>query len=374
MALLKLTSPHAHTTQNTARVMQLVILATIPGLIALTLFFGWGSIINVTLSCIVAVACEAIVMQLRKRPVMFYLKDYSAILTAVLLGLSLPPLAPWWIAVVGTSFAIIIAKNLYGGLGFNPFNPAMIGYVVLLISFPVQMTAWPAPAELYPANMEVPDFWRSMQIVLPILNPDSMVNIVTTAPNTIDAYTAATPLDIFKQNSSLLVDQFYKKEEFFSQGRWAGLGWEWINISFLIGGCYLLYRKIFTWHAPLGMLVSLALCSLIFYDSGSSTSLGSPLFHLLSGATMFGAFFIITDPVTSATSNRGRLVYGVLIGILIFIIRSWGSYPDAVAFAVLLMNFAAPLIDNYTMPRTYGHSKSRDKSKLIKKEDEIDAS
>ena len=131
MALLKLTSPHAHSAQNTARVMQLVILATIPGLFALTLFFGWGSLINVILSCMVAVGCEALVIRMRKRPVMFYLKDYSAILTAVLLGISLPPLAPWWIAVVGTSFAIIIAKNLYGGLGYNPFNPAMIGYVVL---------------------------------------------------------------------------------------------------------------------------------------------------------------------------------------------------------------------------------------------------
>ncbi|MBT3566415.1 MAG: electron transport complex subunit RsxD [Porticoccus sp.] len=373
MALLKLTSPHAHSAQNTARVMQLVILATIPGLFALTLFFGWGSLINVTLSCMVAVGCEALVIRLRKRPIMFYLKDYSAILTAVLLGISLPPLAPWWIAVVGTSFAIIIAKNLYGGLGYNPFNPAMIGYVVLLISFPVQMTAWPAPAELYPSDMQVPGLWHSIQIVLPLLNPDTLSGVSETASGTIDAYTAATPLDTFKQNTGLLVDQFYKKELFFSQGTWAGLGWEWVNIGFLLGGLFLLYRKIFTWHAPLGMLLSLALCSVIFYDSGSSSSLGSPLFHLLSGATMFGAFFIITDPVTSATSNKGRLIYGALIGVLIFIIRSWGSYPDAIAFAVLLMNFAAPLIDNYTMPRTYGYSKSGVKSNKKRKEDQSDA-
>jgi electron transport complex protein RnfD len=373
MALLKLTSPHAHSAQNTARVMQLVILATIPGLFALTLFFGWGSLINVTLSCMVAVGCEALVIRLRKRPIMFYLKDYSAILTAVLLGISLPPLAPWWIAVVGTSFAIIIAKNLYGGLGYNPFNPAMIGYVVLLISFPVQMTAGPAPAELYPSDMQVPGLWHSIQIVLPLLNPDTLSGVSETASGTIDAYTAATPLDTFKQNTGLLVDQFYKKELFFSQGTWAGLGWEWVNIGFLLGGLFLLYRKIFTWHAPLGMLLSLALCSVIFYDSGSSSSLGSPLFHLLSGATMFGAFFIITDPVTSATSNKGRLIYGALIGVLIFIIRSWGSYPDAIAFAVLLMNFAAPLIDNYTMPRTYGYSKSGVKSNKKRKEDQSDA-
>ena len=351
MALLKLTSPHAHTAQSTADVMKLVLLATTPGLVALTVFFGWGTLINLVITCSVAVACEAGIMRLRKRPVMFYLKDYSALVTAVLLGLSLPPLAPWWIAVVGTFFAIAIAKHLYGGLGYNPFNPAMIGYVVLLISFPVQMTAWPAPAPLYPADIDVPGVWQSIQIVFPFLGTEAL--------GAIDAYTAATPLDTFKHNTGLLVDQLYKKDPLFSQADWAGIGWEWVNFSFLAGGCFLLYRRVFTWHAPIAMLVSLALCATLFYDGGSSTSNGSPLLHLLSGATMLGAFFIVTDPVTSATSNRGRLIYGALIGILIFIIRSWGSYPDAVAFAVLLMNFAAPLIDNYTLPRTYGHTKSR---------------
>ncbi|MDO7653891.1 MAG: electron transport complex subunit RsxD [Porticoccus sp.] len=351
MALLKLTSPHAHTAQSTADVMKLVLLATTPGLVALTLFFGWGTLINLVITCSVAVACEAGIMRLRKRPVMFYLKDYSALVTAVLLGLSLPPLAPWWIAVVGTFFAIAIAKHLYGGLGYNPFNPAMIGYVVLLISFPVQMTSWPAPAPLYPADIDLPGVWQSIQIVFPFLGTEAL--------GAIDAYTAATPLDTFKHNTGLLVDQLYKKDPLFSQADWAGIGWEWVNLSFLAGGCFLLYRRVFTWHAPIAMLVSLTLCATLFYDGGSSTSNGSPILHLLSGATMLGAFFIVTDPVTSATSNRGRLIYGALIGIVIFIIRSWGSYPDAVAFAVLLMNFAAPLIDNYTLPRTYGHTKSR---------------
>jgi len=363
MALLKLTSPHAHTAQSTADVMKLVLLATIPGLVALTVFFGWGTIINVLIASAVALICEASVMRLRKRPVMFYLKDNSALVTAVLLGLALPPLAPWWIPVVGTFFAIVIAKHLYGGLGYNPFNPAMVGYVVLLISFPVQMTAWPAPAPLYPAEIDVPGFWQSLQIVLPFFNEA----ITGTVNGSIDAYTAATPLDTFKHNTGLLVEQLYKKDPLFSQGSWAGIGWEWANFAFLAGGCFLLYRRVFTWHAPVAMLVSLTLCAALFYDGGSSSSHGSPLLHLLSGGTMLGAFFIVTDPVTSATSNRGRLIYGALVGILIFIIRSWGSYPDAVAFAVLLMNFAAPLIDNYTLPRTYGHKKSR---KATEKKDE----
>jgi electron transport complex protein RnfD len=351
MALLKLTSPHAHTAQSTADVMKLVLLATIPGLVTLTVFFGWGALINVLITSSVALICEAAIVRLRKRPVMFYLKDNSALVTAVLLGLALPPLAPWWIPVVGIFFAIAIAKHLYGGLGYNPFNPAMVGYVVLLISFPVQMTAWPAPAPLYPADIEVPGLWQSLQIVLPFLGSE--------ASSAIDAFTAATPLDTFKHNSGYLVEQLYKKDPLFSQGNWAGIGWEWVNCAFLAGGCFLLYRRVFTWHAPVAMLVSLALCAVLFYDGGSSTSHGSPILHLLSGATMLGAFFIVTDPVTSATSNRGRLIYGALIGILIFIIRSWGNYPDAVAFAVLLMNFAAPLIDNYTLPRTYGHKKPR---------------
>ena len=356
MALLKLTSPHAHTAQSTADVMKLVLLATIPGLVTLTVFFGWGSLINVLIASAMALACEAGIMRLRKRPVMYYLKDNSALVTAVLLGLSLPPLAPWWIPVVGTFFAIAIAKHLYGGLGYNPFNPAMVGYVVLLISFPIQMTAWPAPTPLYPADIDVPGLWQSVQIVFPFLGN-----------NAIDAFTAATPLDTFKHNTGLLVEQLYKKEALFSQGNWAGIGWEWVNCAFLAGGIFLLFRRVFTWHAPVAMLVSLTLCAALFYDSGSSSSEGSPILHLLSGATMLGAFFIVTDPVTSATSNIGRLVYGALIGILIFVIRTWGNYPDAVAFAVLLMNFAAPLIDNYTLPRTYGHKKSR---KATEKKDE----
>lgn len=351
--MLRLTSPHAHADKlpTTAVVMQLVILATIPGTVALTLFFGWGVFINLAITSLVAVICEAAVMVLRKRPVMLYLKDYSALVTAILLGLSLPPLAPWWIAVIGTGFAIVIAKQLYGGLGYNPFNPAMIGYVVLLISFPIQMSSWPAPASLYPVNVDMPSLWQSLQIVFPFLQP--------AATNTVDAFTAATPLDIVKHNSGLLLQQLYQQEPLFQQGHVAGVGWEWVNAGFLAGGCFLLYRKVFTWHAPIAMLVTLTLCATLFYDGGSSTSKGSPLLHLLSGATMLGAFFIITDPVSTATSNLGRLVSGGLAGLLIFIIRSWGNYPDAVAFAVLLMNFSAPLIDNYTLPRTYGHKKSR---------------
>ena len=348
MALIKITSPHAHSPQTITQVMQLVLLATLPGFVTLSWYFGWGTLINIVIAGVTALACEAVVMRLRQRPVMFYLKDCSALVTAVLLGLALPPLAPWWIAVVGTTFAIIVAKHLYGGMGYNPFNPAMVGYVVLLISFPVQMTAWPAPYPLLPEGISTPGLWQSLQIVFPILGESSTAAL--------DGITAATPLDILKHSNGVLVDHLYQTEPVFIQGEYAAVGWEWVNISFLIGGAFLLYNRIFTWHAPVSMLATLFVASALFYDGGSSSSHGSPLFHLLSGATMLGAFFIVTDPVSSATSNLGRVIYGALVGLLVFVIRSWSSYPDGVAFAILLMNFAAPLIDNYTLPRTYGHS------------------
>ena len=339
MAFMTVTSPHAHGPLNTARVMRTVILATLPGVAALTAFFGFGTLVNILLASLIALGCEAAVLALRKRPIGFYLKDGSALLTAVLLGIALPPYAPWWVVVVGCAFAILIAKHLYGGLGYNPFNPAMVGYVVLLISFPVQMTTWAAPQGAFEGS--VPGFIEALQINLGL------------AAASVDAVTMATPLDLHKQNSALLISDLWVNNPQF--GNFAGLGWEWANVGFLIGGLFLLYRRIFTWHAPIGMLISLTLLSAIFYDGGSSASGGSPLFHLFSGATMLGAFFIVTDPVTSAVSTKGRLIYGLLIGALVFVIRAWGNYPDAVAFSVLLMNFAAPFLDHYTQPRTYGH-------------------
>jgi electron transport complex protein RnfD len=340
MSLMRVTSPHAHGPLSTATVMRTVLLATLPGVIALTHFFGFGTLVNIAWACLVGLACEALALTLRKRPLGFYLNDASALVTATLLAIAMPPYAPWWLILVGVAFSILIAKHLYGGLGYNPFNPAMVGYVVLLISFPLEMTTWAAPAGVDATN--TPGLLQALQACF--------------MPATIDAVTMATPLDLLKQNNSLLVETLWQQNGQF--GRWAGVGWEWANIGFLAGGAWLLYKRIFTWHAPVAMLAALALMSALFYDGGSSASAGSPLFHLLSGGTMFGAFFIVTDPVTSTVSTRARLVYGALIGVLIFVIRSWGNYPDAVAFSVLIMNFAAPFIDYYIQPRTYGHGGS----------------
>ncbi|MEE4659269.1 MAG: electron transport complex subunit RsxD [Halieaceae bacterium] len=341
MALMRVTSPHAHGPLSTSKVMQTVLLATLPGVVALTWFFGFGSLVNIAVACVTALAMEALALRLRKRPVAFYLRDCSALVTATLLAIALPPYSPWWLLVVGTSFSIIVAKQLYGGLGYNPFNPAMVGYVVLLISFPVEMTTWAAPRGINGSG--VPGLLEALRHCF--------------TPGAIDAVTMATPLDLMKQNTGLLEQTLRAENPQF--GRWAGVGWEWVNLGFLAGGAWMLYRRIFTWHAPVAMLAGLTLMATLFYDGGSSASTGSPLFHLLSGGTMFGAFFIITDPVSSAVSNRGRLIFGAAIGVLIFLIRSFGNYPDAVAFAVLIMNFAAPLIDHYTQPGTYGHGKAR---------------
>ena len=340
MSFIRVTSPHAHAPTDTPKVMRTVALACVPGVLALTAFFGFGSLSNIVLCIAFCVGFEALALRLRQRPISFYLKDFSAVVTAVLLGVALPPYAPWWLIAIGCLSAIGVAKHLYGGLGFNPFNPAMVAYVVLLISFPVEMTQWLTPN----SGVTLGEGLQQVFMNQPL--------------SQIDGLTGATPLDLMKQNTSETLADFYLQTPALSQAQWAGVGWEWVNLAFLLGGAYLLYQKVFTWHAPVAMLVSLTVLSALFYDGGSSSSGGSPLFHLFSGGTMFGAFFIVTDPVTSAVSTRGRLIYGAGIGALIYCIRLWGNYPDAVAFAVLLMNFAAPFIDYYTLPRTYGHTKA----------------
>lgn len=346
MSLLRVSSPHSHGPGSTARLMKLVILATLPGALTLSLFFGWGTFINIIWAGLIAIACEALVLKLRKRPLGFYLKDYSALLTAILLALAIPPLAPWWLTLIGVSFAIIIGKHLYGGMGYNPFNPAMLGYVLLLISFPAQMTAWAASMGVE-GFTGVQGFSQAFNSIFPIFG-----NALS-----IDAYTLATPLDVMRENKSLTIAELWASNPVF----WGlgGHGWIWVNLAFLAGGLFLLYQRVFTWHTPIAILCGLTIMSILFYGGDGSSSNGSTAFHLLSGATMLGAFFIATDPVTSAVSNRGRLIYGSGIGILIYIIRSWGGYPDGVAFAVLLMNMAAPTIDYYTQPRTYGHKKPK---------------
>jgi Na+-translocating ferredoxin:NAD+ oxidoreductase subunit D len=340
MALLNISSPHTSRPGDTGSVMRQVLFALLPGILVLTWFFGVGHLIQIAIAGVTALSCEALIMLLRKRPVMFYLNDYSALLTAVLLALSLPPLCPWWVTVIASAFAIIIAKHLYGGMGYNPFNPAMIGFALVLISFPVAMTtSWTGPTELLNGKLDIA---HTLQFIFG-------------SRDTIDAVTMATPLDVYKHEVAMSTsDEIFAKAIY---GSGIAIGWEWISLAYALGGIYLLWRRIFTWHIPVSLLTALSICSIVFgWDADTHVPIS---LHLFAGATMLGAFFIATDPVTASTTPLGKLIYGAGIGILIYLIRTYGAYPDAIAFAVLLMNFTAAFIDQYTQPRTYGHQKAK---------------
>jgi electron transport complex protein RnfD len=342
-------SPYTHNHRQTSRIMLLVLLAAVPGIAVQTWFFGWGTLVQIVLASVTAWGAEAAILRLRKQHVGQTLADNSALLTGLLLAISLPSMAPWWMIVLGTAFAVIIAKQLYGGLGNNPFNPAMIGYVVLLISFPVQMTSWLPPQEIA-AN--TPGLMDTLQIIFS--GHTTAGADINTLRLGIDGISQATPLDTFKTSlhaghsvSDILHASIYR-------GALAGIGWQWVNVAYLAGGLFLLWQKAIRWHIPVSFLLTLALCSTLGWVF-SPDSLASPQLHMLSGATMLGAFFILTDPVTASTTNRGRLMYGALAGVLVWLIRSFGGYPDGVAFATLLANITVPLIDYYTRPRVYGH-------------------
>ena len=317
-----------------------VLIALLPGIAAMAWFFGIGVLVNIGLAVVTALTAEAAVLKLRQRPVSPALKDLSATVTAVLLAISLPAIAPWWTTVIGTLFAIVIAKHLYGGLGYNPFNPAMAGYVLLLVSFPVPMTAWIAPIGLGQVALSSGDI---VALIFQQQLPEGVQ---------FDALTMATPLDSLKTQLGLhrAVADILTEPVF---GLLAGRGWQWVAVAYLAGGLWLIRRGIVAWQIPAGFLLALGLFAWVcfFIDNAH---FASPLFHLFAGATMLGAFFIATDPVTAATTVNGRFLYGLLIGTLIYIIRIWGGYPDAVGFAVLLANLCVPALDYFTRPRVFG--------------------
>ena len=341
MSVIQASSPHIHGPASVGRVMQQVSLALLPALLAYTWLFGWGVAFNVVLAAASALLSEAAILKLRGRPVAATLADGSALLTALLLAIALPPLAPWWLIVVGTAFAIVFAKQLYGGLGFNPFNPAMVGYVVLLISFPLEMTSWLAPLALSEQSLS---FSATAAFVFGGQLPAQLG---------LDSLTMATPLDTVKTRLGLehTMGEILRAPVF---GNIGGHGWEIVNAMVLLGGIYLLLRRLITWHVPLAMLGTLFLVSGLFHLINPE-HYSSPLFHIASGGALLGAFFIATDPVSGATSNRGRIVFAIGVGLFTFIIRAWGGYPDGVAFSILLMNMAAPTIDYYTRPQVFGH-------------------
>jgi electron transport complex protein RnfD len=341
MEFRTLSSPHTSRPNQVERLMRQVILALLPGIAAMLWYFGWGVLTNIVLALIFGLGSEALVLKLRKRPVLPALRDLSAVVTALLFAIAVPPLLPWWLMLLGMAFAIILVKQLYGGLGYNPFNPAMAAYVLLLISFPVEMTSWLPPSM---PNAYSLGLLESLRLVFTGQLPPAL---------TLDAITAATPLDEMRTQLDMnqMISEIRKSPLW---GDFGGLGWEWIGNWFLLGGLWMIYKRTITWQIPFAFLAGLVAMAAIFwlFDPESHPF---PLFHVFSGGAILGAFFIATDPVTACTTRRGQLIYGAAIGVLVYIIRTWGGYPDAVAFAVLLLNMAAPTIDHYTQPRTFGH-------------------
>jgi len=330
-------SPHLPVEIGVNVIMRRVLLALLPGAACMTWLFGWGVPINLLIAGATALGAEALMLTLRGRPVIATLTDGSALLTGALLALALAPLAPWWIAVVGTAFAIVIAKQLYGGLGYNPFNPAMAGYVVLLVSFPLELTLWPAPGN-------APDLTTTLAMIFTGAPPGG---------SSIDALTMATPMDTMRMQlgQGVTLEALGKQPLF---GYFAGFGWEWVNLAYLAGGLWLLQTRVIQWQIPVAMLAGMAAMASVFHLVNPE-HYATPLFHLFSGAAMLGAFFIATDPVSACTTPLGRIWFGLGVGIITWIIRTWGGYPEGIAFGVLLMNLAAPTIDYYTRPRVFGH-------------------
>lgn len=354
MALLHVTSPHTRKKLNTNLLMLEVCLAGLPGVLALSIFFGMGIWVNLLAALALSLAFEAGALWLRKRPIKPFLWDGSALVTGFLLGIALPPTAPWWLLAIGVFSAIVVAKHLYGGLGQNPFNPAMIGYVVLLISFPIEMTRWLPPEFLADNNS-----FHSLSGAF--FNFLGHPGVTPSAIPDIDAFTAATGLDALKTARGQSLSPAEALANYPTLSNFGEMltsaGWFWSNLAFLLGGPYLLWRQHITWHIPAAFLGSLGLCALVGVTIDPMT--GGIGFHLFSGASMLGAFFIATDPVSAATSVKGKIIYGTGIGLITYIIRVLGGYPDAVAFAVLLMNICAPTIDYFTRPRTYGHQQAK---------------
>lgn len=346
MTFIRQSSPHTHSGARISHLSLWLLGALLPGLAVQTWLFGPGNLCNLCMLGALCLGFEACILALRNKPIKTALFDGSALVTGALLAVSLPPYCPLWLLVAAAFFAIVLAKQLYGGLGFNPFNPAMVAYVILLVSFPLPMTYWPTPEILLADGASSPSVYTVLH------------SWFGTLANGVDAISGATSLDLIQHKQGNTLSAWQLQQPIFKQALWAASGVEWVNLGFLAGGLVLLVKRVFTWHAPVAFLASLGLLAAFFYDAGSSASPGSPLLHWFSGGTMLGAFFIITDPVTSAVSPKGRLVFGALIGCIVYVIRAWGHYPDAIAFAVLFGNLAAPFIDFFTVPKTYGHAQA----------------
>jgi len=331
---------------DVASVMRQVLYALIPAAAVHVWYFGPGLILNMLVAVTFCVGGESAMLHARGKDIAPVVRDFSAVVTALILAFALPPLTPWWVTATAALFGIVVVKHLYGGLGFNIFNPAMAGYVVVLVAFPTYLNFWTVP-RIGDIDFHYVNFLETAYYTLTGNLPDYL---------TVDAVSHASPLDTVKAGLSTM-HTFAEIGANPMMGDFGGRGWEWIANFIFAGGIWLLMKKIIRWHIPLGVFAGLLVPSAVMYAIESGVN-ASPGFYLFSGGTMLCAFFVATDPVSAPASPKGRFIYGVCIGFLIYAIRRWGSYADGVAFAVIVMNMAAPAIDLFTRPRIVGHLRS----------------
>lgn len=312
-------SPHIHSGNSTQRLMCDVIIALIPAFVVSVIFYGFRAVNIAAVAIVTCLATEYLITRfMLKRENTLW--DYSAALTGFLLAFNLPPAVPWWIVVIGSVVAIGVGKMSFGGLGRNPFNPALVGRVFLLISFPVQMTTFYHPAAL-------------------------------------DGTSGATPLAIVKeavkngQSLSEVMPQFSYSDMLL--GNMAGSMGEIAAFALILGFIYLLVRRVITWRVPVYVLGTMFVFSGILWLADPEHFV-NPLFHLLTGGALLGAIYMATDYVTSPMTKGGMLFYGIGIGVITILIRTWGAYPEGISFAILIMNAAVPLINKYSHPRRFG--------------------
>lgn len=332
-----MTSPHIRLDNNSVqRVMLHVLLALVPGIAAYVWNVGAGILVNIAIASVAALVAEALVLKLRNRPIAITLADGSALVTAWLIALALPSIVPWWLTVIAVLVGIVGAKHLYGGIGQNPFNPAMAAYCTMIIAYPALMSQWPAVGQV--------DFAAQLQLILG-------------GGREIDGITGATALDAMRTGlrKNEAVSAILESTAF---GHAGGNGWEYIGAGYLLGGLFLLWRRIISWHLPLAFIAGMGLTAALFWAI-SPEQYPSPLFHLASGGAMLGAFFIVTDPVTSASTPRGKLIFAAGVGIIAWFVRTFGVYPEGIAFGVLLMNIGVPLVDHKTQPPIFGQREEK---------------
>ena len=310
-------SPHVRDGISTKKIMWAVTLALVPAGAAGVFIFGLNSLFVILASVAAAVATEAVILALRKKDAGAVF-DGSAVLTGLLLAYNLPPHVPIWMPIAGSFFAIAVAKQAFGGLGHNIFNPALAGRAFLMLSWPLYMTAWQNPR------------WK------------------------IDAVTGATPLALYKEGEFALMRNISHWDLLF--GNRGGCIGEVCVIALLLGAAFLLLKRYITWHIPVTYIATVAVTSRAFNGTAGLFT-GDALFFLMSGGIVLGAFFMATDYVTSPLSAKGKVVFGIGCGLLTFLIRKYAGYPEGVSYAILIMNAAAPIIDRLTYPKWFGYKR-----------------